>query len=979
MTHLRPHRHVVPTAVLTRSRLVPLTAARPVTTNVPQTKVQPQRPTKHGVTKAHSPLRRPINLRPSPTHCNFHQKVTIVRPTQVNVVQGIQVSYGLGSQKTLTFLFAVHGNPQHALKDKGVIDSRCSRHITGTISYLSDFEEINGGYVAFGGNPKGGKITDTECIVLSFDFKLPDDNHVLLRIPKENNMYNVDLKNTVPSGDLTCIFAKATLDESNLWHRRLGHIHFKTLNKQVKATKDETSTILKTFITGIENKINLKVKIIRSDNGTEFKNQELNQSCRIKGIKREFNVARTPQQNGITERKNRTLIKAARTMLADLLLPIPFWAEAVNTACYVQNRVLVTKPHNKIPYELLLCRIPSIGFMRPLGYHVTILNTLDHLENQPNVAWSGPTWLFDIDTLTQSMNYQPVVAGNQPNSSEGIQEHFDANKVGEGNVQQYVLFPLWSTGSKDPQNTDVDATFEVKKPESAVHVSPSSSDKPKKHDDKSTREAKRKIPVKLSTGVRNLSEEFEDFSSNNTNGINAASTSVTVVEPNSTSSNNTFSAAGPSNNVVTSNFELGILVDGRPEETGIKDLFGSEGNPQHALKDKGVIDSGCSRHMIGTISYLSDFEEINGGYVAFGGNPKDTECIVLSFDFKLPDDNHVLLRIPKENNMYNVDLKNTVPSGALTCIFSKATLDESNLWHRRLGHIHFKTMNKLVKGKFDGKADEGFLVGYSVSSKAFRVFNSRTRIVQETLHINFLENQPNVAWSGPTWLFDIDTLTQSMNYQPVVARNQPNSSAGIQEHFDANKVGEGNVQQYVLFPLWSTGSKDPQNTDVDATFEVKKPESAVHVSPSISDKPKKHDDKNGKSASTLIDTKKPLLKDPDGEDVDVHTYRSIIGSLMYLTSSKPDIMFTVCGKPHLGLWYPKDSPFNLMAYFDSDYAGASLDRKSTTGGCQFLGYRLISWQCKKQTVVATSPTEVEYVAAASCCTQDNKSSMKLLE
>nr|GFB76962.1 ribonuclease H-like domain, reverse transcriptase, RNA-dependent DNA polymerase [Tanacetum cinerariifolium] len=108
----------------------------------------------------------------------------------------------------------------------------------------------------------------------------------------------------------------------------------------------------------------------------------------------------------------------------------------------------------------------------------------------------------------------------------------------------------------------------------------------------------------------------------------------------------------------------------------------------------------------------------------------------------------------------------------------------------------------------------------------------------------------------------------------------------------------------------------------------------------------------GKLASTPIGIKKPLLKDPDGEDVDVHTYRSMIGSLMYLTSSRPDIMFT-------------DSPFDLVAYSDSDYAGASLDRKSTTRGCQFLGFRLISWQCKKQTVVATSSIEAEYVAAAS--------------
>ncbi|GKA95642.1 uncharacterized mitochondrial protein-like protein, partial [Tanacetum coccineum] len=134
--------------------------------------------------------------------------------------------------------------------------------------------------------------------------------------------------------------------------------------------------------------------------------------------------------------------------------------------------------------------------------------------------------------------------------------------------------------------------------------------------------------------------------------------------------------------------------------------------------------------------------------------------------------------------------------------------------------------------------------------------------------------------------------------------------------------------------------------------------------------------------------------DEDGEEVDIHMYRSMISSLMYLTSSRPDIMFAVCacaryqvspkvshlhdvkrifrylkGQPKLGLWYPKDSPCNLVAYTDSDYAGASLDRKSTIGFCQFLGSRLISWQCKKQTVVANSITEAEYVAVLSCCGQ----------
>nr|GEV05105.1 ribonuclease H-like domain-containing protein [Tanacetum cinerariifolium] len=394
MTHPHPYRHVVPTTVLTRSRLVPLTAARNVTTVVPQTKVQHQRPTKHGVTKAHSPIRRPINLRPLPIHNNFHQKVTSVKATQ--------------------------GNPQNALKDKEVIDS--------------------GGKITSKGKIRTGKL-DFEDVyfIKELKFNLFSVSQMVLR---ENNMYNIDLKNIVPSGDLTCLFTKATLYESNLWHRRLGHINFKTMNKLVKGKFNE-----------------------KADEGFLVGYSVSSKAFRV------FN---------------------SRTRIVQETLHINF------------------------------------------------------LENQPNVAGSGPTWLFNIDTLTQSMNYQPVVAGNQPNFNARIQEHFDADKAGEGNVQQYVIFPLLFIGSKDPYNTDANATFEVKEPESEVHVSSSSSDKTKKHDDKTKREAKRKSHVELSPGIRKLSEEFKDFSSNSTNEVNAASTSVTTIEPNFTNNTNTFSVIGPS-------------------------------------------------------------------------------------------------------------------------------------------------------------------------------------------------------------------------------------------------------------------------------------------------------------------------------------------------------------------------------------------------------------------------------------------------
>nr|GEY79416.1 Gag-Pol polyprotein [Tanacetum cinerariifolium] len=229
------------------------------------------------------------------------------------------------------------GNSQIDLQDKGVVNSRCSRNMTWNISYLTEYEEIDGGYVSFG------------------DFKLIDESQVLFRVPRKNNMYSVDLKNIIPKRGLTCLFSKAASDESKLWHRRLGHLTVKTMNKLVKRNlvrglpsklfeNDQTCVACQK---GKQDRASYhKVKVIRCDNMIEFKNREMNQFCKMKGILREFSVARTPQQNGVTDRRNKTLIEAARTMLADSKLLTTFWAEAINTACYVQNRVKAFRVFN---------------------------------------------------------------------------------------------------------------------------------------------------------------------------------------------------------------------------------------------------------------------------------------------------------------------------------------------------------------------------------------------------------------------------------------------------------------------------------------------------------------------------------------------------------------------------------------------------------------------------------------------------------
>ncbi|GJT86210.1 putative ribonuclease H-like domain-containing protein [Tanacetum coccineum] len=179
---------------------------------------------------------------------------------------------------------------------------------------------------------------------------------------------------------------------------------------------------------------------------------------------------------------------------------------------------------------------------------------------------------------------------------------------------------------------------------------------------------------------------------------------------------------------------------------------------------------------------------------------------------------------------------------------------------------------RTILGKFDGKSDEGFFVGYSLSSKAFRVYNTRTRRVEENLHIGFIENKPMIEGNGPKWLFGIDFLTQSMNYVPIAAGTITNESAGIQ--------GELNVG-----------------------LQVQQKEDGIFISQD------KYVDEILKNSTTLIevlllfylltisilqDLEKPLVKDGDANDVDVHLYRSMIGSLMYLTTSRPNIMFVVC-------------------------------------------------------------------------------------
>ncbi|GKA34389.1 uncharacterized mitochondrial protein-like protein [Tanacetum coccineum] len=303
--------------------------------------------------------------------------------------------------------------------------------------------------------------------------------------------------------------------------------------------------------------------------------------------------------------------------------------------------------------------------------------------------------------------------------------------------------------------------------------------------------------------------------------------------------------------------------------------------------------------------------KLNQSNYAFIGN-----LFSNSFKFflmELLDASQVVLRAPRKDGVYNLDLKNIVPSGGITKEFSVARTPQQN--------------------------------GVAERKNRTLIEAARTMLADSLLPI-------------PFWAEAVNTVC------------------------------------YVLNRVLVTKPQNKTPYELLIGLQVKQQPDGIFISQDkyVADILKKFDFCSIKTATTPIESNKPLVKDEDGVEVDVHEYISMIGSLMYLTASRPYIMFAVCAcarfqvttkafhlhavkrifrylkhQPKLGLWYPRDSPFKLEAFSDSDYAGASLDRKSTTGGCQFLGRRLISWQCKKQTIVANSTTKAEYVAAAHCC------------
>ncbi|GJV56036.1 ribonuclease H-like domain-containing protein [Tanacetum coccineum] len=984
----------------------------------------------------------------------------------------------------------------------------------GTFISLN-FNEFDRGYVTFGGGAKGGKITGKETLKTG---KLNFEDVYFVK-ELQFNLFSVSQmchkKNSVLFTDTRCFIlspdfklaneSQATLDESMLWHRRLGHVNFKTINKLVKenlvrglptkcfendqtcvaclkgkqhkasckskiqnsitqplfmlqyalfwsnfcsslmnkkyclvvtddysrftwvfflATKDETSGILKSFITEIENLVDKKVKIIRCDNGTEFKNKVMSEFCEQKGIKREFSVARTPQQNGVAERRNRTLIEAARTMLADSKLPTTFWAEAVNTACYVQNRVLVVKPHNKTPYELFRGRTPALSFMRPFGCHVTILNTLDYLgkfdgksdegffvgyslnskafrvynirtrkveenlhirflEDKPIIAGDGPKWLFDIDVLTKSMNYVPVVAGTNSNDFVGTEESIGTGYSSKEtrSSQDYVLMPIWKDGS----------LFDYSLKNASNDEPQPSSDAGKKDDEGVNKESgidDQERPENSTQDVNTVGPSINTASTN----VNTGSLNINTVSPTVTTAPLEATHAdffGDETKVDMSNITTTYPVLSTPNTRIYKDhsLDYVIGDVQSGVLTRRMTKTINEQGFISVTNEGKTYEDLHTCLFACFLSQEEPKKIIqaLKYPSWIEAMQEELLQFKLQQVWTLVDLPLGKRAIGTKWVYRNkkdervARIEAIRLFLAYASFKDFVVYQMDVKSAFlYGKIEEEVYV-YQPLGFEDPEFPDRVYKVEKALY--GLHQAPR-AWYETLSTYLLDNGFQRGQIDKTLFIKRVKSDILLVQVY-VDDIIFGYSKKKLCTEFEKLMHKKFQMSYIgELTFflglQVTHKDDGIFIS----------------QDNTPMETSKPLLKDAEAEDVHVNLYRSIIGSLIYLTSSKPDIIFAVCacarfqvtpnvlhlhavkrifrylkGQPKLGLWYPKDSPFDLEAYSDSDYAGASLDRKSTTGGCQFLGSKLISWQCKKQTIVANSTTEAEYVAAASCCGQ----------
>nr|GEV97931.1 putative ribonuclease H-like domain-containing protein [Tanacetum cinerariifolium] len=752
-------------------------------------------------------------------------------------------------------------------------DSGCSRHMTGNISYLSNYEPCDEGYVSF--SQGGCKIIKTECIVLGRDFKLRDDTNVLLRTPRQHNMYSIDLNNIVSHKDLTCLVAKASANESVLWHRRLvsalSDQALHTLHMDLFGpTSDETSGILRNFITEIENLKDFKVKIIR-----------------------EFSNARTPQQNGVAERRNRTLIEAARTMLADAKLPVTFWAEAVNTAWKFDAKgdegYFIGYSMTSKAFRVFNKRTKRVEE----NLHV------DFLENKLIEKGAGPNWLFDIDTLTNSMNYVSVVdAGTFSTNFSGTKDAASQDVKKDVSSLRYIAFPNWfHEAHLESSTSNAQDACKADAPESNGNSNPTATSTNPSGDQMETVTVETPIPT-VSSPVSTACLDDSPQPSSNTRLISKRVTS----QDDTLSLDNILTLSTRFEDILGVTINTGHLNGMEADLSNMENNISASPTPTFRIhKDhptSQIIGPVDTPNVWSLVDCPKGVRPIGTKWVI--KNKKDERGIVIRNKARLVAQGY----IQEEGIDYEE-------------VFAPvARIEAISLFLAYASFMGFTVYQMDVKSAF-----------------LYGTINEEVYVMQPP---GFQDPE------FPARVYKVEKAMYGLHQAPrawvIVRRNL----LGIEADFYEEAFRWCRMIPRLVIIL-----------EGEMCTSVLQKKDGIFLSQDkyVGDILKKFGYSDVRSVNTPMDKENPWGKDGTGKDVDLHLYISMIGSLMYLTASRPDIMFVVCacarhqvtpkecymhavkrifrylkGHPKLELWYPKESPFDLVAYSDSDYGGATQDR-----------------------------------------------------
>ncbi|KAI3669692.1 hypothetical protein L6452_41032 [Arctium lappa] len=889
---------------------------------------------------------------------------------------------------------------------------------------------------------------------------------------RKSNLYTINLSK-VQADNQVCLLSKASMQQSWLWPRRFSHLNFRYINKLVSGklvkglpelkyerehlcaacekgkmkraphkpkpepstssplellhmdlcgpmrtrytwvkflrSKDETPDVLITFLKTTQVNMQKQVKILRTDNGTEFKNKIVEEYLESVGISHQYSAARTPQQNGVVERRNRTLVEAARTMLSQSDLPLFLWAEAVSTACHTQNRSMIHRRFKKTLYALINNRTPTIKYFHVFGYTCYVLNDR---ENRNKFSAKADEGIF-VGYSSTSSAYR-VYLKNSKTVIESVNVTFDEEMASEHISSEPVITGVLASGPTSPgpapqeiksdgassstsNLSDLDLLFELFYDEFLGSKLPNSvvvdriEDSMTSHPTTSDISTEFGSPIQQEVPVQKPTPTVEVVTNN-------AETKVVDTVGCTVRTDQQIDQAVPTATSATTT-STEAPVNSEPSEGNTSGFLDAE-NDQHASNPLPHEHKWTKEHpihkIIGDPSAPVQTRSVTSNLCMYESFLSKIEPTHVSE--ALADSDWVTAMQDELNQFEALKVWRLVPKPQARLVAKGYRQEEGIDYDETYAPV---ARIEAIQMFLAYAAHKNFIVYQMDVKTAFL-----NGVLKEEVYVSQPEGFVNPDKPNHVYILDIlsqflvkSSFTKGTVDTTLFIKKDKGDIILIQIYVDDIIFGS-TIPKYCRNFANLMVSRFQMSMMGEINFflglQVKQFSTGIFINQSkyILDILRKFKMENCKPIGTPMAPGTKIGTDLLGKDVAVRTYRGMIGSLMYLTSSRPDIMFSTClcaryqanpkeshlsavkrifrylkGTADLGLWYPKDTSFELTSYSDADHVGCMLDRKSTSGHIQFLGDKLVSWASNKQLCVSTSTAEAEYVAAASCCSQ----------